>query len=236
MKKLVYERDNKFPLNLYCSLMMVSFIPFIYTLVRTNLIAHIPLTDGLGIAGHIEWFDLLNETIQAFLIVPLFALLIMWGLLLIPITALAEIIKKDCKDTLTSAKMKYYNIIIIATFLMWLCFIPLLSPFLRNVMGIENPGAIEHILVILIPFYLAYNYTVLLDNILIGNGKTQYCFAISVIVNLIYYPIMYGLVLKGVFTPSITFICMMFGFGMVTHLGCSIICFIIYKRYSWKNR
>ncbi len=426
MKKLVYERDNKFPLNLYCSLMLLSFIPFIYTLVRTNLIANIPLTDGLGIAGHIEWFDLLNETIQAFLIVPLFALLnkciqdrkklkerifqsflivnvvyilfsviilmhcnyivstmaiehtsevsrylefetiafiianvasfvnvlfvvlektsyiyamvilktlftmigdlslipkfgingvaysniavnsvcvvlclaavfrekliiisfkpdksfvrdylfiglfsglqilldniiysvvvckmvnavtaqgnywtannIMWGLLLIPITALAEIIKKDCKDTLTSAKMKYYNIIIIATFLMWLCFIPLLSPFLRNVMGIKNPGAIEHILVILIPFYLAYNYTVLLDNILIGNGKTQYCFAISVIVNLIYYPIMYGLVLKGVFTPSITFICMMFGFGMVTHLDCSIICFIIYKRYSWKNR
>lgn len=66
---------RKFPLNLFCSLMLLSFIPFLYTLVRTNLIADSPLTDGLGIAGHIEWFDLINETIQAFLIVPLFALL-----------------------------------------------------------------------------------------------------------------------------------------------------------------
>lgn len=155
---------------------------------------------------------------------------IIWGLMLIPISALAEIIKKDCKDELTAAKMKYYNTIIIVTFLTWLCFIPMLNPFLRNVMGIENSETIKHILVILIPFYLAYNYTVLFDNILIGYGKTNYCFAISVIVNLIYYPIMYGLMLKGVFTPSITFICIMFGFGMVVHLGCSIICFIIYKR------
>ncbi len=419
------KRAVKFPVNLFCSLMLLSFIPFIYTLVRTNLIANIPLADGLGIAGHIEWFDLINETIQAFLIVPLFALFnqcmqdsekfkqrifqsflvvnvvyilfsviiyihcksivtimvsdhihevtgyleletigfiignivsfvnvlfvvlekpayiysmvilktvftiigdllliprygvngvaysnitvssvcvvlclfavyrenliavsfkfdrsfvknylfiglfsgfqilldniiysvivckmvnavaeqgnywtannIIWGLLLIPVLALAEIIKKDCKDELTPTKIKYYNVVIIITFLAWLCFIPLLNPFLKNVMGIENFEAIKHILVILIPFYLAYNYTVLFDNILIGYGKTHYCFAISVIVNLVYYPAMYGLTLKGVFTPDITFICMMFGFGMVTHLGCSIICFVVYKRATARS-
>lgn len=111
-----------------------------------------------------------------------------------------------------------------------MCFIPVLNPFLKNVMGIENSGAIKHILVILIPFYLAYNYTVLFDNILIGYGKTQYCFVVSAIVNLIYYPIMYGLMLKGIFTPSITFICMMFGFGMVLHLICSMVCFAVYSR------
>ncbi len=419
------KKEAKFPINLFCSLMLLSFIPFIYTLVRTNLIVNSPSTDGLSIAGHIEWFDLINETIQAFLIVPLFALLnecmkdakkfkerifqtflivnivyilfsiivliycshmvstmvfervgevtrylrletigfiianvvsfvnvlfvvlekslyiyamvilktmftiigdvflipkfgvdgvaysniavslvcvvlclivvfrehlmavsfqieksfvrkylviglfcgcqilldniiysvivckmvnavaeqgnywaannIIWGLMLIPILALAEIIKKDCKDELTPIKMKHYNTVIIITFLAWLCFIPMLNPFLRNVMGIENFGAIKHILVVLIPFYLAYNYTVLFDNILIGYGKTYYGFVISVIVNLIYYPIVYGLMLKGVFTPSITFICMMFGFGMVTHLVCSIICFMIYKRRLHKT-
>ena len=108
----------------------------------------------------------------------------------------------------------------------------MLNPFLKNIMGIDNFETIKHILVILIPFYFAYSYTVLFDNILIGYGKTQYCFAISVVVNLIYYPVVYGLVLKGVFMPDITFICMMFGFGMVTHLGCSIICFVIYKNMS----
>lgn len=413
-------KSDKFPRNLFCSLMLLSFIPFVYTLVRTNLIVNSPSTDGLGIAGHIEWFDLINETIQAFLIVPLFALFnqcmrdarkfkerifqsflivnvvyivfslvvliyckaivstmvydrldevtgylaletvgfiianvvnfvnvlfvvlektlyiyimiicktvltifgdlllipkfgvngvaysniavslvcvvlclivvfreklaavsfrfdrsflkdylriglfsgaqilldnvvyfaivckmvnavaeqgnywtannIIWGLMLIPISALAEIIKKDCKDKLTAAKMKQYHTVIIATIFAWLCFIPLLNPFLRNVMEIENFEAIKHILVILIPFYFAYNYTVLLDNILIGNGKTYYCFITSVVVNLVYYPIVYKLMLKGIFAPNITFICMMFGFGMVVHLGCSIVCFMRHRR------
>ena len=68
------KKVSEFPLNLFCSLMLLSFIPFLYTLVRTKLLANGSLTDGLGIAGHIEWFDLINETIQAFLIVPLFAL------------------------------------------------------------------------------------------------------------------------------------------------------------------
>lgn len=414
------ERCNTFPMNLFCSLMLLSFIPFLYTLVRTNLIANSPITDGLGIAGHIEWFDLINETIQAFLIVPLYALLnkciedkdkfrervfltflivnvvytifsvitlihceqivsvmasehiqavtgylrletvgfiignivcfvnvlfvvlekpfyiyvmiilktvftiigdlfliprfgvngvacsdiavnaacvvlcliavfrekliafsfrfdkvflkeylfiglfsgsqilmdnlvysaivckmvneveeqgnywvannIIWGLMLIPITALAEIIKKDCRDKLTLKKMKYYNAVIIGTFILWLCFIPMADLFLRTVMGIENSDAIKRILTILIPFYLAYNYTVLFDNILIGYGKTQYGFIISAVVNLVYYPIVYGLMLKGIFTPDLTFICMMFGFGMVIHLGCSILCFIAFFR------
>ena len=343
------KTTTKFPLNLFFSLMLLSFIPFVYTLVRTNLIVNSPSTDGLGIAGHIEWFDLINETIQAFLIVPLYALYnrcmqdteqfkerifqtflianviyivfsaavlihcnaivsamvydradevtkylvletigfmianivsvvnvlfvvlekpvyiyamtvlktiftvagdlfliprfgvngiaysniavslvcvvlclivvfrekliavsfrldklfvkdylriglfggaqilldnvvyfavvckmvnavaeqgnywtannIIWGLMLIPISALAEIIKKDCRDKLTAEKMKYYNMVIIITDLAWLCFIPLLNPFLKNVMGIGNFEAIKHILVILIPFYFAYNYT-----------------------------------------------------------------------------
>lgn len=415
------KKTAEFPVNLFCSLMLLSFIPFIYTLIRTNLIANSPLADGLGIAGHIEWFDLINETLQAFLIIPLYALFnkcigdmnklkerifqsffavnfvyiffavivlvycrqivsamaadrisevteylglemigfiignvvsfanvlfvvwgkplyiyalvvlktiftifgdlilipgygvngaaysnivvsavcvllclialfrekliavsfkfdkgfmknylfiglfcgsqilldniiysavvckmvnevaeqgnywtannIIWGLMLIPILALAEIIKKDCRDELTPAKMKRYNIVIIVTFLAWLCFIPMMDPFLKYVMGIKDFRPIKHILVILIPFYLAYSYTALFDNILIGYGKTHYCFVVSVIVNLFYYPIVYGLLLRGVFTPNITFICMMFGFGMVVHLGCSIICFLIYKRH-----
>ena len=45
------ESSARFPVNLFCSLMLLSFIPFLYTLVRTNLIANGPVTDGLGIAG-----------------------------------------------------------------------------------------------------------------------------------------------------------------------------------------
>lgn len=422
MIKYIMRKNVTFPIHLFCSLMLLNFIPFIDTIVRTSLIVSSSVADGLGIAGHIEWFDLIKETLQAFLIIPLYALLnqcrsdekkfrerifqsflavntiyilfsvlvlvycrkivlamtferipevtkyleletigfiianvvsfinvlfvilgkslyiyglvilkaifiifgdlvliprfgvngiaysnifvnavcilpclaavfkerlvvvsfkfdkefvkkylfigsfsgiqilldniiysavvckmvnevaeqgnywtannIIWGLLLIPILALAEIIKKDCKDKLTSTKMKSYNIVIIVTFIAWLCFIPVLNPFLKNIMRIENYEAIKHILIILIPFYLVYSYTVLFDNILIGYGKTQYCFVVSMLVNLIYYPAMYGLVLKGIFVPDITFICVMFGFGMVVHLGCSIVCFLLYKRFK----
>ncbi len=419
------KKAEKFTVNLFCSLMLLSFIPFLYTLVKTNLIADIPSTDGLGIAGHMEWFDLINETVQAFLIIPLFSLLnkcaqdtkkfkkwifqsflvvnvvyaffavivfiycrsivakmvlgraaevtgylrletigfmianivsfvnvlfvvlektlyiyamvilktvftvigdlllipefgvngiaysniavnsvcvalclfvvfkeklfvfsfhfdklfiksylltglfsgaqilldniiyfaivckmvnavaeqgnywtannIIWGFMLVPISALAEIIKKDCGEELTVWKMKQYHRVILVTFLAWLCFVLVLDPFLKNVMGIENFEAIRRILIILIPFYLVYSYTVLFDNILIGHGKTQYCFVTSVIVNLIYYPILYGLMLKGIFTPDITFICMMFGFGMTVHLGCSVVSFLVYKNIRKKQ-
>lgn len=159
---------------------------------------------------------------------------IIWGLMLIPISALSEIIKKDCKNQITSTNIKYYNRIIIVTFLVWLCFIPLLEPFLKNIMGIEDFRTIKHILVVLMPFYLAYSYTVLFDSILIGYGKTHYCFMISAAVNLVYYPVICGLRLNGVFMPNMTFICMMFGFGMVVHLVCSIICFMIYENKKRK--
>lgn len=54
----INKKSIQFPMNLFCSLMLLSFIPFLYTLVRTNLIANSPSTDRLGIAGHIEWFAL----------------------------------------------------------------------------------------------------------------------------------------------------------------------------------
>ena len=54
------EKAGKFPVNLFCSLILLGFIPFAYTLVRTNLIANGPSVDGLNIAGHIEWFDLIS--------------------------------------------------------------------------------------------------------------------------------------------------------------------------------
>lgn len=155
---------------------------------------------------------------------------IIWGLMLIPISALSEIIKKECQNELSTAKIKGYHLIIIVTFFSWLCFIPMLNPFLKNIMGLKEFKTVKHIIMVLIPFYLAYSYTALLDSLLIGYGKTQYLFFISGIVNLIYYPIVYGLVLKGIFVPNILFICIMFGSGMVIHLCCSVIYFILHTK------
>lgn len=59
------KKKPVFPIQLFCSLMLLNFIPFLFTIVRTNLIVNSSVADGLGIAGHIEWFDLINETMQA---------------------------------------------------------------------------------------------------------------------------------------------------------------------------
>ena len=69
MKNPTLERNNQ--IYLFLALCLLLVIPFLHQCVRTSLISDIPNTDGLGIAGHIEWFDLINETIQAFLIVLL---------------------------------------------------------------------------------------------------------------------------------------------------------------------
>lgn len=69
------KQKTVFPISLFCSLMLLNVIPFVYTLVRTNLIVNSFVADGLNIAGHIEWYDLMNETLQAFLIMPLYAVL-----------------------------------------------------------------------------------------------------------------------------------------------------------------
>lgn len=67
MKNPPFERYSR--TYLFLSLCLLLVIPFLHQCVRTVLISGVPGTDGLGIAGHIEWFDLINETIQAFLIV-----------------------------------------------------------------------------------------------------------------------------------------------------------------------
>ena len=410
----------KFPINLFISLALLSFMPFIYEIIRSNLIANIPSTDGFSISGHIEWFDLINETIQAFLIVPLYCLFnkvidnkeafkqrinqtffisfiiytlfsiiilltcknivksmtsnniaevtaylrletlsfiaanfvsftsvlfvvldkpkyiyftiilktlftiigdlvlipnlgvngiaysnisvniaidilcilvlrkedlfikpnfkfskdfiidyikiglfsgseillnniiyivvvckmvnkineqgnywiannIVWGLLLIPITALTEIIKKDCKYKLNKNHFKIYFKVASISFILWLLFIPVLNPFLKNIMGISNYRDISKIITLLIPFYFAYGISAIFDSILIGKGKSNYLFGISLIINLIYYPIIYITVKKEIFTPSITFICIMFGLGILIHAVMSIIFYNIYK-------
>ena len=77
--------------------------------------------------------------------------------------------------------------------------------------------------VIIINFYLFYMISLVIDNIFIAQNQSKYLFYISLIVNLIYYPIVYYLVKINFFTPSINFICYMFGIGILIHMILSIL-------------
>ena len=146
-----------------------------------------------------------------------------WGWLLIPITALAEVIRSDCKDGYKGLHKFNYYFIAAASAMLWVVTIPAWIPFFRYAQGLENAGEIFGIVIKLIPFYIAYAGCAVIDNIFVGLGKTGYNAFNSLIINLGYYGIFYVLYRAGVITFTMNTIILMFGFGMVVHLAVSLI-------------
>ena len=146
-----------------------------------------------------------------------------WGWLLIPITALAEVIRSDCKDGYKELRKFNYYFIAAASAMLWVVTIPTWTPFFRYAQGLENAGEIFGIVIKLIPFYIAYAGCAIIDNIFVGLGKTGYNAVNSLIINLGYYGVFYILYRTHAITFTMNTIILMFGFGMVVHFAVSII-------------
>ena len=146
-----------------------------------------------------------------------------YGWLLIPITALTEIIRSDCKKPYKSLMQSNYYFIVIITSIIWLATMPTWNFYLAKIEKLENFLEINNILLKLVPFYIAYSLCVIPDNIFIGYGKTVYNLCNSLIINFIYYGIFYLLTSFSIISMSLDMIILMFGFGMVTHLFVSYI-------------
>ncbi len=146
-----------------------------------------------------------------------------WGWLLIPITALSEVIRRDCKDGYTNLKQFNYYFIAAAVITVWAITIPLWSLYFRYAENLRNANEIFSIVIKLAPFYIAYIGCAIIDNIFVGLGKTIYNAINSLIINLVYYGIFYILYLTNAIAFSMNVIILMFGFGMVLHFAVSII-------------
>ncbi len=146
-----------------------------------------------------------------------------WGWLLIPITALSEVIRCDCKENYLKLKQFNYYFIAIATIVFWGITIPLWAPFFKYVEGLSNANEIFLITIKLVPFYIAYAGCAIIDNIFIGLGKTIYNAINSLIINLIYYGFFYILYQLKTISFNMDVIILMFGLGMVVHLVVSLI-------------
>jgi len=146
-----------------------------------------------------------------------------WGWLLIPITALAEVIRSDCKDGYKELRKFNYYFIAAASAVLWVVTIPTWTPFFRYAQGLENAGEIFGIVIKLIPFYIAYAGCAIIDNIFVGLGKTSYNAVNSLIINLGYYGVFYILYRAGVITFTMNTIILMFGFGMAVHYAVSLV-------------
>ena len=66
---------KKFDWKMYLALCLLALVPAIYQTVVTKLITVHANPGALDIVGQMEWFDLIDETICAFLIVPMYSVL-----------------------------------------------------------------------------------------------------------------------------------------------------------------
>lgn len=146
-----------------------------------------------------------------------------WGWLLIPVTALSEVIRSDCKYGYSRLKKSNYYAVAFFGFLLWAITVPLWTPFFRYAQRIENAEEIFLITAKLVPFYVAYAGCAIIDSIFVGLGKTVCTAVNSLIINLIYYGIFYILYITHAIEFTMNTIILMFGFGMVAHLIISVI-------------
>ncbi|MDE5942826.1 MAG: MATE family efflux transporter [Clostridia bacterium] len=146
-----------------------------------------------------------------------------WGWLLIPITALSEVIRRDCKDGYIKLNQFNYYFIATAVIAVWAITIPLWTPFYGYAENLQNASEIFNITIKLAPFYIAYAGCAIIDNIFVGLGKTIYNAINSLIINLVYYGIFFILYVTNAITFTMDTIILMFGFGMVVHLVVSLI-------------
>ena len=145
-----------------------------------------------------------------------------WGWLLIPVTALSEVIRRDCKNGYFGLNQFNYYFITAAAAAVWAMTIPLWTPFFRYAENIANAEAIFSITIKLAPFYVAYAVSAVIDNIFVGLGKTHYNMINSLTVNLIYYGAFYILYLTDTIAFTMNVIILMFGCGMVVHAVVSL--------------
>ena len=146
-----------------------------------------------------------------------------WGWLLIPITCLSEIIRKDAgADGYNLKQMNYYSITTFAL-IIWFALIPTYQWFFGTVEKLSNPEVIFEIVVKNLGFYVAYAFSQIPDAIFVGMGKTKYNAINSLICNIVYYGIWFILYQTKVVVMNMDMIIIMFGCGNITHWGVSLV-------------
>ncbi len=152
-----------------------------------------------------------------------------WGWALIPVSALAEVVKADCKEGYSRLNRFAYRFITAGIIIFWIITAPLWKPFFRYCQGLQNADEIFLITAKLMPFYVAYAGCAVIDSIFVGLGRTAYNAVNSAIINIIYYGVFYILYLTKAITFTMNIIILMFGLGMVVHLIVSVVqerCFL----------
>lgn len=146
-----------------------------------------------------------------------------WGWLLISITCLAEIIRKDAGVDGYNLKQTNYYSIVIFSLMLWVILIPTYQWFFKTVEGIDNYSRIFEIVMKNLGFYVFFALSQIPDAIFVGMGKTKYNAINSLICNIVYYGVWFALYQAEVVIMNMDMIIIMFGVGNVAHWLISIV-------------
>ena len=151
-----------------------------------------------------------------------------WTWLLLPATALYDVIKKETAESIDNIRDKTLGYIIISTLfcVLWFATIPAWKPFIQYVLNSDEYETIYYVVLIQFGFYVLYIFNCICDGTIYGRGKTFYMLIESLFTNGIYYVIMYILWKTGVFIPTLTSISLMFGIGMAIDLIPTVGCYL----------
>ena len=158
-----------------------------------------------------------------------------WGWMLLPVIQLGELIKQEVSSDIENVRFNslgYFGITGIMT-LLWFISIPLWKPFMLHVLGFADVDKLFGLVMILIGFYVLYAFQNVFDSTFYGLGKTDYMLFESVVTNTIYYGTAFVLYLTEIWTPTLTGIALLFGFG---NLFDSVVSLGAYLFFLRKNR
>ena len=156
-----------------------------------------------------------------------------WGWLLVPMYAIGEMVKREYYNGYN--RIWNYLALTGIVLLVWLISIPLWGVMFRDVIGAEDADMILSTLYKLVPFYIAYALCVVFQGVMTAVGRTELILAEAAVVNIVYYGILYGLFLAGVFEATMDFVILLFGFGMVVSLFLDIGFYLYSKRLTPGN-
>lgn len=159
-----------------------------------------------------------------------------WGWLLIPVTCLTEIIRKDAGQDGYNLKQSNYYSITIFVLLIWFALIPTYQWFFKDIEKLDNPQVIFEIVIKNLGFYVAYAFSQIPDAIFVGLGKTKYNAINSLICNIVYYGIWFIVYQTAAITMNMDMIIIMFGCGNIVHWCVSLIEEKIFLRIELKKK
>lgn len=151
-----------------------------------------------------------------------------WTWLLLPATALYDVIKKETAENKDNIRTKTLGYIVISAIfsVLWFASIPLWTPFVRYVLNAAEYETVVYVTLIQSPFYIAYIFNCIFDGTIYGRGKTLYMLIQSLATNTLFYGVMFILWKVGVFQPTLTGIALMFGAGTALDLIPTILCYV----------